>query len=429
MGYYETAVWESDAEGPTLQDRMGGAYHPYVPDSLRELRLRLSTEATSACENAAAALAELDARARYTRTAESLYRMLLRSEAVSSSRIEGLEMPARRLLEVEALDELGVSHRLDPHEVEVLGNIRAMQEGVDHVSRSYSVALEDILAMHAELLRGSRLEAYGGVLRTSQNWIGGSWYTPLGAAYVPPRPERVSDLMSDVVDFMNDSPLSAVATAAVVHAQMETIHPFVDGNGRVGRALVHVVLRRFGACERTIAPVSLVLATDKARYIEALARYRFDAGDMSAAEARDANDAATCGWISFFAQALELSCHRALAFEESMAELRERWQGEVRPRAGSAASLLLDELPGNPVVSIASVARLTGRSYPAAREAVRALEKKGVLTLTSKNRKSGHYLANDVLDEFTRYERALATVSGDTRTERPGRPVPQRAGR
>lgn len=421
MGHYENAFWDSDTFSSRRRDRRSGPYHPYVPDRLMGQEVALSAEAASSCEMAAVALAELDAAARYTNTAESLARILLRSEAVSSSRIEGLEMNARRLLEVEALDELGVSHRSNSAEVEVLGNIQAMNEGVDRVAEKTAITLDDVLSVHAALLEHTRLADLGGVLRTAQNWIGGSWHTPVGSAYVPPRPELVPALMDDMVEFMNGSRLPAVATAAILHAQMETVHPFADGNGRTGRALVHVVFKRAGICTRTVAPVSLVLATMKPQYIEALEGFRTD----------DANphersyDEAVSEWVEFFGAAVEVACTRALQFEDRIAQVHDAWMLKVQPRAKSAAAQLLDLLPGNPVVSIESVARLTGKSYPAARGAVRALEEAGVLRQSSKNRKSGLYVADDVLDEFTRYERAMATVAGDTRLERPVRHRPR----
>jgi hypothetical protein len=157
------------------------------------------------------------------------------------------------------------------------------------------------------------------------------------------------------------------------------------------------------------------------QYYAGLESYRFDEGR----EPRTLAEAAST-WVEFFCFAVERACERADAFERSMEQLRVRWGELVRARSGSATELLLDALPGNPVVSIASAVRLTGRSYPAARGAVRALEEAGVLYQSSKNRKSGLYVAKDVIDEFTRYERALATVSGDTRQERPVRRVPQR---
>ena len=422
MGRYARAVWESDAEGPTRRDRLGGVYHPYVPDFIANSEPSLSMDAARACEEAAVALSELDARTRYMATAESLSRILLRSEAISSSRIEGLEMNAQRLLEIEALDELGVGHRTDAVEAQVLANLQAMQEGIEAAARSGFIALEDLLRLHKELLASSRMREYGGKLRQTQNWIGGSWYHPLSAAYVPPQPQLVPALMDDLVAFLNFSRLPAIATAAVAHAQMETIHPFADGNGRMGRAIVHMVLRRSGLCQHAVVPVSLVLATEKPTYVSALSDYRFDEDDPHELTMSEA----TSMWVEYFAHTLVRACGQARSFEERIGELRNSWQERVHPRADSATRLLLDVLVGNPVVSIASVVRLTGRSYPAARGAVRQLEGLGILVQSSKNRKSGLYVAREVLDEFTRYERSLATMSGDTRVEKPRRPVTQR---
>ncbi len=422
MGHYATAYWESDPLAPTMGDRASGAYHPFVPDTLAASRIELTAEAASGCERAAVALTELDAHARYTSVAESLARILLRSEAISSSRIEGLEMNARRLLELEALDELGVSHRSDSVEAEVMGSIHAMRDGVERAALKPRIEIDDILAMHHALLEHTRLAEYGGVLRQTQNWIGGSWYNPLRAAYVPPQPDCVPALVDDLMAFVNDSSLPKVAIAAIAHAQMVTIHPFVDGNGRISRALGHVALRRAGLCARSIAPVSLVLATSKEQYIRALTSYRYDQDEQQDTSL----SLCASGWVEFFCAAVVDACARALEFEGRIERLRSQWQDTLRPRAGSATELLLDALPGNPVVSIESVKRLTERSYPAARGAVRALEEAGILVQSSKNRKSGLYVAMDVLDEFTRYERSLATVSGDTRSERPKRNVPQR---
>jgi Fic family protein len=422
MGSYEKAMWASDPMGPTRKDRASGAFYPYIPDKLSGTEISLSMDAARSCERAAVALSGLDVRSRYVTTAESLSHMLLRSEALSSSRIEGLEMNVRRLLEVEALNELGVSHRANSVEEEVLGNIEAMREAMNIGTRSEVMTLDDVLSMHAALLRHTRLAEYGGALRTTQNWIGGSWYNPLGARYVPPIAERVELLMTDLVSFLETSQLPVVATAAIAHAQLETIHPFVDGNGRTGRALVHAVLRRGGLSTRVVAPISLVLLALKGQYYEALESYRFDSNDESS---RTISQTAS-SWIEFFCHAVQLACERACAYDERMMAVRGRWEAAVHPRLGSATQQLLDALPGNPVISVRSVVRITGKSYPAARAAVRMLEESGILVQTSKNRKSGLYAAREVLDEFTLYERALATSVGDTRMERPVRRVPQR---
>lgn len=422
MGSFDDVLWESNPEAPTMRDRMSGRYYPYVPDKLTQTSVPLSVEAVKACEQTAIALVRLDSRAKYTSVVEPLTRMLLRSEAVSSSRIEGLEMNARRVLELEALDEIGVSHRFDSAEVEVLGNIRAMRESVDVVAQKERITLEDICMIHEALLRDTRLSDYGGKIRDTQNWIGGSWYNPLGAAYVPPAPERVLGLMGDLVTFVNESTLPVVATAAIAHAQFETIHPFADGNGRCGRALIHIILKRGGLTTHTLVPVSPLLLTMKEQYVTALSDFRFDSNNSLESN----RSACISQWVEFFCFVLEQACARADAFEEEVEAIRNRWQKIVLPRANSAAQLLLDALLGTPVVSVESAARLTGRSYTAARGAVRTLKERGVLVQRSKNKKSGLFVAQELIDAFSRYERSLATASGNTRIERPSRRVPQR---
>jgi len=118
-----------------------------------------------------------------------------------------------------------------------------------------------LLDFHQRLLAGTRLDAHAGAIRQEQNWIGGSSYNPCSAAFVPPPPEYVPDLLDDLCQFCNSDDIPAVAQAAIAHAQFDTIHPFVDGNGRTGRALIHLVLRRRGLATRVLPPVSLVLAT------------------------------------------------------------------------------------------------------------------------------------------------------------------------
>src|SRR5665811_1420877 len=116
----------------------------------------------------------------------------------------------------------------------------------------------------------------GGRFRSEQNWIGGSAFNPCSAEYVPPPHELVPDLVADLCEFCNDDSLPAVAQAAIAHAQFETIHPFVDGNGRMGRALLHLVLRRRGLAPRILPPISLILATWSRDYIGGLTGARYD---------------------------------------------------------------------------------------------------------------------------------------------------------
>ena len=421
MGTYETAYWLTDTWGMSRRESRSGAYHPYRPDMIAGFVPSFSATAVASISRAESAIRALNEASPHLTDTEPLARLIMRAEALASSRIEGLEMPAGRLLEFEALDELGVPHRVDGTEAAVIGNIAAMQQGVERAALSPQLTVDLLCDINAALLEDTGAAGYAGVLRTEQNWIGGNRINPLGAAYVPPRPELVPGLMEGLVSFCNTSELPPVAMAAIAHAQFETIHPFADGNGRTGRTLVHVILRRAGLAPRVVPPVSLVLATDRERYISNLAAYRTDdaGGETSTSEA--ASD-----WVEYFSNACVVACERASYFEESIGHIQGRWRGVVRPRANSAADLLLDVLPSSPVISIESGTRLTGRSREAVRHAVATLVDAGVLYQSAKNRKSNIFAARDILDAFTAYERSLAVPGGDTAVEKNARRVPQR---
>jgi Fic family protein len=202
-----------------------------------------------------------------------------------------------------------------------------------------------------------------GELRERQNWIGGNAYNPGRAEFVPPPPERVKDLMNDLVAFMDRSDLSPVVQAAIAHAQFETIHPFGDGNGRVGRALIHAVLRRRGLAPRYVPPVSLVLAADAGAYVAGLKAFREE-------HAPD--------WILLFAQAIERAAAKASELATRLAELQERWRERAgRPRSHSSAEALIVELPAHPIVTVATAQAFLGRSKQAVNEAIAVLARKG----------------------------------------------------
>lgn len=425
MGRYEKKYWVSDGWGMNRRETQSGPYYPYVPDKLADREIRFSAQCIAAISRAESAICVLNKGARYLTDTEPLARLILRSEALASSRIEGLEMSAGRLLEYEALDELGVSHRVDGTEASVINNIAALREGVEQARLAESLDVATICGINRRLLLNTSMADYAGVIRTEQNWIGGNNANPVGAAYVPPVPELVPELMEDLSEFCNTSALPALAIAALAHAQLETIHPFADGNGRTGRAFVHVILRRGDLADRVIPPVSLILATDKARYINNLMAFRTNEDDSRSPDA----DEAASNWVEYFSNACLLACERAESFEVKMSQLKSGWFQAVRPRGNSAADLLLEALTHVPVVSVESAARQIGRSQEAARLAIQALVDKGVLVQNARNRKSGIYVAKDVLSAFNAYERSLATLGGDTSVEKVARPVPQRLAR
>jgi Fic family protein len=340
---------------------------------------------------------------------------------VASSRIEGLEVGGRRLLKAQVATALGE----DPADItatEVLNNIEAMRWAVESLADIEHLTVDHLLGIHEHLLAGTRLEQHAGRLREQQNWIGGSSYNPCSAAFVPPPSECVRDLLEDLCTFCNGDDLPAIAQAALAHAQFETIHPFVDGNGRTGRALIHVILRRRGLAPVVVPPVSLVLATWSQDYVNGLTatRYRGDPASQAAIDGLDS-------WVGLFAAATTRSVADAETYERRVAEVQAAWREALgRVRANSAVDLLIDALPGAAVVTVQSAAALIGRSDQAVNEAIRRLVDAGVLTQTSIGRRNRAFEAPDLIDAVNDLERQLASPDGDTLHSPPERRVPRR---
>jgi hypothetical protein len=189
MAYFAKEYWVSDGGGVTRGDRRGCEYAAYVPDPLRARVFTLEGEVAADVADAEAAVLRLNHDASSLVNTEVIARLLLRAEAVASSRIEGLTVGARRLLHVEAAREFEGRPRSDVTADEVLGNIDAMAAALGGASSGQDVTAETILEIHRRLLAGTGLARYAGEVRLVQNWIGGSSFNPCSAAFVPPPPE------------------------------------------------------------------------------------------------------------------------------------------------------------------------------------------------------------------------------------------------
>ena len=422
MASLQQKTWNGDSTGMTRRDRRPCTYEAYLPDQLQGRRFSIGGGVAAEVTRAETALARLDATGNALANSEALARLLLRAESVASSRIEGLEVGGRRLLRADAAQRLGMEPR-DVTSREVLGNIDAMTWAVDSVDSGEDITLDILLETHRRLLAGTRLEEHGGSIRTVQNWIGGSDYNPCSASFVPPPPEEVSMLLDDLMGFCNDDSLPALAHAAVAHSQFETIHPFVDGNGRAGRALVHMVLRRRGLGLRILPPISLILATWSQDYINGLNGTRY-VGSPSSAQAYEGVNS----WISLFASACNRAVEDAGHFEDRVHSLQSGWRGRVgRIRRDSAVSLLIDALPAAPVLTTSTASELVERSFQATSLAIDRLVEAGVLVQVSIVRRNRAFEAPELVDAFTAFERRLSSPEGDTRISAPVRRVPRRA--
>jgi Fic family protein len=411
----------SAGSGLPRRDRRGCEYEAYVPDRLVGRGISLSGATAADVADAERAVERLNRETRSLGDSEAVARLLLRAEAVASSRIEGLEVGARRLLKAQAAAGLG-EDASDVTATEVLNNIEAMRWAVDSLADVEQITVDHLLEIHKRLLTGTRLEQHAGKLREQQNWIGGSSYNPCSATFVPPPPDRVRDLLEDTCEFCNGDELPAVAQAALAHAQFETIHPFIDGNGRTGRALIHVILRRRGLAPVVVPPVSLVLATWSKDYVNGLTatRYRSDASSQEALDGLDY-------WVGLFAAAMTRAVADAETYEQRVGEVQAAWREALgKIRANSAVDVLLNALPGAPVITVQSAATLIGRSEQAVNEAIPRLVNAGVLAQTTIGRRNRAFEALDLINAFTDLERQLASPDSDTLHSRPERRVPQR---
>ena len=396
--------WTASFDGMSRRDREGCEYHAYVADPLDGWELSLPADLAADIADAEVAVRRLNDSTTSHVSLEGLARFLLRAESVASSKIEGLDAGPRRLLEAEvALAEGGrVADRVA---VEVLANISAMEAAVGTGATNGNVTLDDLLTIHRVLMERSAIPDLGGIVRTTQNWIGGSSYNPCSANFVPPPPEKVAALLDDLVVYVNSDDHPALVQAAIAHAQFETIHPFADGNGRTGRALIHVVLRRRGLAPRFVPPISLVLATWAADYVAGLTSFRHLGKPDS-----DQRSSGAQTWLRTFAAATRRSCADADAYAGRIDILDATWRERLgRVRANSSTDLLLGILPGVPVVTVASAARLIGRSEMRTGEAINRLAELGVLRQRNIGRQRYRvFEASDVIDLFTGLERALA---------------------
>ena len=188
---------------------------------------------------------------------EGLGRQLLRSEALASSQIEGLSISHRKLAEAEFADLAGYKAR------EIVGTIKAMDRALEIGAAPRPLTVESIEEIHREIAVVPPLDKIAGQLRDGPSWIGGT--DPSTAAYVGPPAAEVRGLLEDLCRFMGRDDISPVAQAAIAHAQFETIHPFGDGNGRVGRCLIQVLFRRHGLAPRFLPPISIVPRLEQGR--------------------------------------------------------------------------------------------------------------------------------------------------------------------
>lgn len=360
---YESIDWDGDrSQIPRSQrHRFTSTYTAAVTPPIADLAdLPISAATSAAATEATYETARFDAE--LGRDLAPFATILLRSESAASSQIEHLTASAKSI----GLAELGETSRANANLI--VANSRAMNAALELAERLDTSA---IIEMHRQLL-GQSAPGIVGNWRRQQVWVGGSQWGPHGALFIAPHHDRVSIAMDDLVAFMNRTDLPALVQVAVAHAQFETIHPFPDGNGRTGRALVHSMLRARGVARSLTIPVSAGLLVNTTNYFDALTAYRD--GDLDPI-------------VAALAEASFVSIANARELHRDIVETRASWSERVTARRNATVWAVADHLVLQPVTTSPILQQALNVSAPTANAALEQLKAAGIVSnLTGKSR-------------------------------------------
>ena len=373
-------VDELDGIPRSRRRKIGPTYEAVVPLHIAEMPLEVPIELSIRIEALVGELSRFDAL--QAERGYNLPALLLRSESAASSQIENLTSSVRNAALAEVCGD-GPQNALL-----IMGNLEAMKTalGLDE-----ELCVDAILEIHRILINRGGM-SFGGQLREQQVWIGGNAYSPHGALFVPPAYQRIPGLLDDLVAFSRREDIGAVAKAAIIHAQLETIHPFIDGNGRTGRTLLHKILKDEGVLRQTAVPVSAGLLHDIDSYMDSLEAYQQGNPIAVVEQLVDALDLA-----------LAIGSKTAMQIDEVMA----RWNDVITERAGSSIRRLPQLLAEQPVVNSAYVAEGLSITTRAATSLIARACEYGILRPMGNRRRGEFYQADAVID-------ILEDISSDT---------------
>lgn len=363
--------------GRVIQTPQG--YAAFVPAPLPP-ELIYGDDLVVALSRADAALSELSGLGRHLPNPHLLIVPYVRREAVLSSRIEGTKASLSDLL----LDEIGEApaHREDDDVREVRNYVTALEYGIERL-KQLPLSLRLVRELHARLMKGVRRDqATPGDFRRSQNWIGPSGSTPANAPYVPPPPEEMQEALADWERFLHERErFPDLIQCAIMHEQFEAIHPFLDGNGRVGRLLITLFLIERGRLSQPLLYLSAYIEAHRQEYYELLQRVRTH-GDW-------------IGWLRFFIAGVTEIAGEAVQQAATLMDLREKFRARLSEKPKALA--LLDHLFVNPYITVARAQEILEVSNPTARQAVMLLQRKGVLEQATGRTWGRLYVARPIL--------------------------------
>ncbi|MFF2557397.1 Fic family protein [Nocardia sp. NPDC058058] len=380
----EDRIWSPSQRQGSRADRTLDQITVAIPPAIGELDYDPTGTVARTHEAALIAIARLEAG--FGEHLAPLADFLLRSESVASSKIEHIDAGWH------AFGKAVAGGKASDEAKSQLAAVKALIAMVDAAGAG-TIQLDDLLEAHRLLMAVDYYTSRdAGQLRDVQNWIGGSDYTPINAAHIPPPPELVPDLITDLLAFVNRTDLPILAQAAIAHAQFESIHPFTDGNGRIGRALISAVLRRRGLTRQVTVPLASVMLADTSRYFMHLNQFRH--GDVDS-------------FVEYLATG---AIHASEAAQDSalaLADLPGRWRDIARPRTNSADESLLSALLETPILNADTAQHLTGTTEASTYRALGRLTDAGILELLSESKRNRIWAATDVLAELDALSAAI----------------------
>ncbi len=333
-------------------------------------------------------LGKLDGITKLLTDADFFLLMYLRKDAASSSQIEGT-----RATMVDAIEaEVKVTDKTPEDVDDILHYIQALNYGMKRVTKdSFPLALRLVRELHKELMCKARVTQYSdpGEFRKSQNWIGGT--RPDNASFVPPPVPEMLQALDDLEKFIHaEDDIPAVIKAGLLHAQFETIHPFLDGNGRTGRMLITFYLWKEGFLEKPVMFLSSYFKRHQKVYYDKLAGY---------------HEGKIEEWIDYFLDGVIEIAGEAIDIAGKITVLREQDMTKIQTlgkRAAESACQVFPRLYGQPIVDVATIQKWTGFSRPGAQRVIDRLIDKGILNPKDKDIKYGQsYVYKKYLDIFT----------------------------
>ena len=390
---YKKVPWRQQVRTGSREDRMVRSITVCLPAEIAKRTFTLDSELISRSEFAIRAISHLDAV--YGETLKSLNRLLIRVESVASSKIENINATSEEY--ARAL----YGNRSNTSAIEMVAGTQALTELIASVESSNKISEISLKRAHLILMKDVPREVESaGKYRRVQNWIGGSDYSPLNAIFVPPPPENVEGMMQDLLEFANRDDLPALVQATIAHAQFETIHPFADGNGRIGRALVNAILRRRKITSKVVVPIASFLVANREGYFADLGSYR---------------DGDIVNLLTRFTNAASHASTQAVETAESLILLPNIWRERLGTvRSGSSTSQLLDRLISSPVFAAEELIGVIGKNSTSTYNAISKLKDKNILVPLSDKKRNQIWGAIDVLSELEALDNRIALMEDST---------------